>query len=524
MRSFLDYLRTPSCIVSFVIVISGAFIVTELDLLSESPRGLKNWEGGEIISLFMVLSLSLLLLLLLRRNRALELAHRQTAEAEADAQRIALHDPLTELPNWRFFHEHVETRLARTRRGDSRAALAVLLLNLDRFKLVNDLRGHQVGDRLLCEVANRLRRACPKNAMVARLGGDEFVVTLWSQHAEAHGCLTAQLILEALREPFEFGDWEVAISCSIGIADWSTGVSSSGLLRHADQAMYRAKQAGRNGYAHYDDVTGKATQDRAALEVDLRQAVDQGAITPYFQPIHDVRTRELRGFEVLARWNDPSRGFVSPEVFVGLAEEIGLIDRLSSQLLDNACALLASWPTELPISFNLSPRQFGDASLPRRILKILKRHGLSGSRLEIEITESAVMADMDMARQIIGELAAGGVLISLDDFGAGTSSLALLMQLPIDSLKIDRSFIAEVDRQPTKGKIVSGVLSLAQSLGLKVTAEGIERPEELAFLQERQCALAQGFLLGRPQPAASIKELLSKAAPPALLVPPQKSS
>lgn len=444
---------------------------------------------------------------------------RHLVRAEANAQRIALHDPLTGLPNRRSYHRLVEEVLTRTQPGDKDRALTAMLLDLDRFKPVNDLRGHQAGDMLLCEVARRLREVCPKDAHVARLGGDEFVIILRGRTARARSGELARRVLGEIARSFDFGEWSASISCSIGIADWSEGGSSSDLLRQADQAMYRAKQAGRAVLAHYDDTLGEALREQAALEQDLRLALEKGQITPYFQPIYDIARRRLRCFEVLARWNDPVRGFVSPEVFIGLADEIGLIDRLSEQVLEQACAALASWPTELPISFNLSPRQLSDADLPRRILRTLERHGLPGSRLEIEITERAVLTDMEVARKIILELAAAGVRIALDDFGTGTSSLATLTQLPIDSLKIDRSFIAEVDRQPNKGKLVAGILSLAQSLGIDVTAEGIERAEELAFLRDRQCDLAQGLLLGRPQSPDEILDLLNQSAAPADVIP-----
>lgn len=507
MRSVLDCLRGPIGAVALLAVTGVIFLAVEFEWLTGTPRSLKEWEFDETFSLLVIMSLSMAVLVLLNAKRDLELAQQKTVASEARAQQIALHDPLTGLPNRRCFHQHVENMLAQTKPGDKERAMTVLLFDLDRFKPVNDLRGHEAGDLLLCELANRLRRICPEGALMVRLGGDEFVVALEGAEAANQGVTLARRILTMVAEPFHFGDWSATISCSIGIANLVEGMSSSDLLRRADQAMYSAKQAGRATYSHYDEALGQALSERAALELDLRRAVDQDEIVPFFQPIYDISGRELRGFEVLARWPDPVRGFVPPDIFIDLAEEIGLVDRLSDQVLDQACAALAGRPTQLPISFNLSPRQLGDLGLPRRILSIIARHGIPGSRFEVEITECAVLGDIAIARRVIGELRAEGVRISLDHFGTGTSSPALLMQLSIHKVKIDRSFIAEVDRSCDKAKIVSALLALAQALELDVTAEGIERTEELTFLQERYCTQAQGYLLGRPQ-AASMASIL----------------
>ncbi|WP_176559421.1 putative bifunctional diguanylate cyclase/phosphodiesterase [Rubellimicrobium roseum] len=475
-----------------------------LEGLYQFSRLHEDWEIDEFFAISIVAGVTLPLFQW-RWNRRLAMAQRQTREAQDEAQRVALQDPLTGLPNRRAVHEYAMRAAEREGPG----GVTLLLLDLDRFKPVNDLRGHDAGDLLLRAVAQRLRQTCPEDAMVARLGGDEFVVVLARADASGMGETLAQHILQALTEPFDFDGWSAGISCSIGVADWMPGLGSADLLRMADQAMYRAKQSGRDGWSRFDGPLGDRQRERAALEQDLRVALAIGAITPWFQPIWAIGGRSLRGVEVLARWIDPRRGFVPPDVFIPLAEELGQIERLSELVLDRACAAAAAWPLPLPFSFNLSPRQFADPNLPRRILEILGRHGLPGSRLEIEITERAVLADIDVARRIVRDLAEAGVRVSLDDFGTGTSSLAILTQLPIDHIKIDRSFIAGVDRLPERGKIVTGVLALAESLGLSVTAEGIERDEELRFLQQRHCARGQGFLLGRPQPAEGIAQLLA---------------
>lgn len=515
MRHLLGFLRQPLTLASLCFAVVALLIVArpqwfDLDFhMAGESRHLKV-EDAVVVGVLLLLGVALLW------NRSLAAAHQLTTRAEAEARRIAYHDPLTGLPNRRAFHRHVAEVTARAGEGAEPGgrALAVLLLDLDRFKPVNDLRGHAAGDLLLAQVAARLRAACPPRALVARLGGDEFVIAIDGPDADAdRGAALARRVNAALSMPFDFGDWSATVSCSVGIAVCAGGTTSADLLRRADQAMYRAKQAGRGRHLHYDDALGEALREQAALEQDLRRALDGGTILPHFQPIFDITSHALRGFEVLARWPDPVRGFVPPVVFVDLAEELGLIDRLSELVLDQACAALVQWPTELPISFNLSPRQFSDPSLPGRVLAVLARHGLPGSRLEIEITERAVLGDLAVARAIVEEFAAAGVRVSLDDFGIGTSSLATLTTLPIDRIKIDRSFIAQVDRLPDRAKLVSGVLALAESLGIEVTAEGIERREELAFLQARNCALGQGYLLGRPQPAEAIAGLLAVAAP-----------
>lgn len=509
-------LRTPSNAVGLLaLIVVGAALVrlNVFEWLYDVSRAHEEWELDEVFSFLILLSL-LIPAGLYRANRVLARANRRAFEAEAQARRLAFEDPLTGLPNRRRFQRQLEAAEARARAGEE-LRLAVLLLDLDRFKPVNDLRGHAAGDLLLHEVGRRLIREAPDGALVARLGGDEFVVAVEGPEAGDGGVGVARRLGRALAEPFAMDGWSASLTCSIGLAAWAPGMPVPDLLHRADQAMYRAKQTGRSGHAHYDEALGSALRDRAGLEQDLRRAVAGGtAIVPHFQPIYGIAGGQLSALEVLARWEDPVRGLVPPDSFIPLAEDLGLIDALSESVLDQACAALAGWPTERPIAFNLSPRQFGDPRLPERLLAILARHGLPGRRLQIEVTERALLTEPEGARRIAERLAEAGVRIALDDFGTGMSSLAVLTELPIDGLKIDRHFIAGVDRQPDKGKVVEGVLALARSLGLSVTAEGIERDEELAFLSERNCGLGQGYLLGRPQPAEAIRDMLETTEGP----------
>ncbi|MBL4811353.1 MAG: EAL domain-containing protein [Rhodobacteraceae bacterium] len=452
-------------------------------------------------------------LFLYRWNRLLVAAHKETEIAEAEASHIALHDPLTGLHNRRSYQLQTQKITASGWANPDKFSLSLLLIDLDRFKPVNDLRGHAAGDALLCEFAERLRNICSKSCDIYRLGGDEFAILVrGSGHDEDSGPNLARRLLTEMRRAFIVDDWSVVISCSIGIAQWEDGMTGQVLLRHADQAMYLAKDNGRGSMAHYDNALGARLRDTAQLEADLREAVSQNHIRPYFQPVYDIADNTINGFEVLARWEHAERGFVPPDIFIGLAEDMGLIDEMSDRILDEACRALMSWPTNANLSFNISPCQFSNENLADRIGDILTRNGMSGDRLEIEITERAVIADMERARTIINQLAIKGVRISLDDFGTGTSSLATLTQLPISKIKIDRSFVTDVDTSKMNAKIVSGVLALAESLSLEVTAEGIEHETELEFLRARNCTLGQGYLLCRPCPADDIPKVLAEAA------------
>lgn len=476
-------------------------------------RSHEDWEIDEMLTGLAAASV-LLPVFLWRWNRQLAGANRAIAVARDLADHVALHDPLTGLHNRRYLQLLTENEAKHGRTDPQNHAMSVLLIDLDRFKPINDLRGHDAGDDLLCQVAKRLTDVCDKPYQVIRLGGDEFaVLTPPATNTETINRL-ARRLQTAISTPFSIDNWTASISCSIGIATWAEGMSASDLLRNADQAMYRAKALGRGTYVHFDDGLGAEVREQASLEADFRLAVEQGQITPYFQPIYGIETGELSGFEVLSRWHHPTRGFIAPDRFIPLAEDLGLIGKLSDMVLAEACSALAGWDTDLGLSFNLSPSQFGDMSLAGRIFDILQSHGLDGSRLEIEITERAVVADFDKALVIITELCALGIRISMDDFGTGTSSLSTLARLPFSKIKIDRSFIADIQDMPMNAKIVSGVLALAASLALDVTAEGIETAQELEFLKSHNCTLGQGYLFSRPVPAAEIAILLSDLKTP----------
>ena len=499
-----------------VLLFSGAIYFEAFEEFYHFSRAHEDLEIDEILT-GMAAAASMLPVFLFRWNWRLVLANRAIALAKDRADHVALHDPLTGLHNRRYLQLLTENGAKQGGAAPQNTAMSVLLIDLDRFKPINDLRGHDAGDELLRQVAKRLIEVCSDQYQVIRLGGDEFAVLTTAAANEQSNSRLARRLQTAISTPFYVENWTASISCSIGIATWADGMSASDLLRNADQAMYRAKALGRGTYVHFDDELGAEVRDQAGLEADFRLAVEQGHIIPYFQPIHDIETGALCGFEVLSRWHHPTRGFVPPDRFIPLAEDLGLIGKLSDKVLSEACRNLAGWTTDLGLSFNLSPSQFGDLSLPARIHDILQSHGLDGSRLEIEITERAVVADFDKALVIITELCALGIRISMDDFGTGTSSLATLARLPFSKIKIDRSFIADIQNMPLNAKIVSGVLALAASLSLDVTAEGIETAAELDFLKSHNCTLGQGYLFSRPVPAAEISQILTAAKSPDIL-------
>ncbi len=416
--------------------------------------------------------------------------------AEAEVARLARHDVLTGLPNRALFHETLERSLADiVQRG---GACAVLYLDLDGFKSVNDSLGHQAGDELLRRVAAGLRGIAGDGA-VARLGGDEFAVLSAGGAAEA-GALAERLIA-LFDSPFSVGGHRVGVGLSVGIAlAPEHGTDAEPLYRRADLALYRAKAEGRGTYRIFTPAMDEEAEERRVLERDLRQALDDNTLGLHYQPQVDGHTGALVGFEALLRWTHPVRGSVSPNLFVPLAEETGLIVALGDWVLREACREAAQWAQPLKVAVNLSPRQFQKPDLPETVLAILAETGLSPDRLELEVTESIIINDMARAVGILRRLKSYGIRISMDDFGTGYASLATLQAFPFDKLKIDRSFVAQLGTGPQAAVIVRAVLSLGRSLGMGVVAEGVETHAQMKFLTEEACGEMQGYLFGRPRP------------------------
>lgn len=439
-------------------------------------------------------------------RKSLKLRHeiRARAKAELEAHSLARHDVMTGLPNRRLLAEAIDKAAQ-----NPSEAWAVLVIDLDRFKLVNDAFGHEAGDSVLCEVARRIQVQCPRGATAARLGGDEFAVLL---PYESHDDLInlAERIVKDFRRPIEYKHAIFNIGACIGIAQYpQDGSDAEALLRCADIAMYRGKREGGNAYHFFETEMDEELKARASLETGLLAAIMKGEIRPHYQPLVSMPGNVILGFEVLARWYHPEKGVLPPDTFIPLAEATGLVTELSYALLRQACRDARSWPKNLKLALNISPCQFADPGLPERLLSILAAANFPAHRLEIEITESALTNDMDRARSILQALQKAGVSIALDDFGTGYSSLGHLRELNFDRIKIDRSFVQSLQDSPENKKIVDAVLGLGKSLGIMTTAEGIEDDATSEWLAERGCTNGQGFLFGKPMPASDVTDHLS---------------
>jgi diguanylate cyclase len=417
---------------------------------------------------------------------------------ESRIAHMARHDALTDLPNRTLFHECLTQRLDDVRRLGG--GCAVLCLDLDRFKAVNDTLGHLAGDALLRETARRLNQVVQGGNTIARLGGDEFAVIVSEvKGAEAVSNLAASLVA-AIRAPMNIGTQSVEVGVSVGIAlAPEHGADGETVFRRADLALYQAKADGRGTFRVFESGLDDRAAERLSLESDLRHAISSETLSMHYQPQVRSDTGEVVGFEVLARWIHPTRGPIAPAIFISLAEETGLIVPLGDLVLRAACREAASWARPLKIAVNLSPRQFSETDLPGRILAILAETGLSPNRLELEVTETVIINDLSRALVILRRLKAMGIRISMDDFGTGYSSLATLQAFPFDKIKIDRSFVSSMDANPQSTAIVRAVLSLGHSLGMGVVAEGVETEAQLRFLSEAGCDEIQGYFIGRPQ-------------------------
>ncbi len=425
-------------------------------------------------------------------------------QAEAKIMHMARHDALTNLPNRVLFKDKMEQALAR---GDE---LAVMFLDLDRFKGVNDSLGHPVGDALLCAVTERLQRVVPGADTVARLGGDEFAIVQSNISPNDTRDLAARII-DTMVEPFEVHGHQVVIGTSIGIAMApADGNEPDQLLRNADMALYRAKGDGRGNYHFFQPEMDAQMQERRTLELDLRKALLAEEFELYYQPLVDAGSGEVTGFEALIRWNHPERGLVSPDAFIPVAEEIGLIVPLGDWVLKQACRDAMTWPGKLTVAVNLSAVQFRNPALALSVVSALGQSGLAASRLELEITESVLLQDDRTVLDMLHQFRDLGVHICMDDFGTGYSSLSYLRSFPFDKIKIDRSFTRELGTKSDAVSIVRAVIELGSSLGMITTAEGVETEEQLEIVRAEGCMQVQGYLFSRPIPAPQIPALLEK--------------
>jgi diguanylate cyclase (GGDEF)-like protein len=424
----------------------------------------------------------------------------------------ALHDQLTLLANRTGFSARLEQALTEARRTGGE--VAVLCLDLDRFKQVNDTLGHEAGDQLLRLAARRMTNALRKTDLLARMGGDEFAIVLADGLGAAEAAQhIAQRLLEDVRMPYVLGDKQARIGVSIGIATSpADGTSVEALLRNADTALYQAKTTGRNAWRAYASEEGVLERNRIALEQDLREAVELQALTLVYQPICDAATGLPVAFEALLRWNHARRGTVSPAEFIPLAEKTGLIVPLGRWVIETACAEAATWAIPARIAINLSPVQFRERDLLGYISDVLRRTGLAPGRLEVEVTEGLLLDDNSVVVADMQALRAMGVRMVLDDFGSAHASLSYLRGFPFDQVKIDRSFMRALSSDRRALALVEAMLTMARVLGLSVVGEGVETQEQLTLLRHLRCDLVQGFLLGHPASADAARQWLWQLA------------
>jgi diguanylate cyclase (GGDEF)-like protein/PAS domain S-box-containing protein len=425
-------------------------------------------------------------------------------DSEHELAHLAHHDPLTDLPNRLLFTDRAEQALASAQ--VHKRGCALLLMDLDHFKIINDSLGHNVGDQLLKAVGERLKGLFGPGVTLARLGGDEFAVLAESCPQVVQAAALAQRMLDAMKEPFVFDGNQLFISASIGISLFpSDALSAEQLLRNADSALFKAKSAGREGYALYTEELTAHAQHRVEIASELRRALDQQELRVYYQPVHDLQDRRLVGVEALVRWQHPERGLVPPGEFIPIAERTGLIADIDAWVMDQACRQMGQWLADgAPLSFiavNVSSRLFARRELYEQVAQVLHTTGLDPAYLELEVTESAVMEDPEVALEQLHRLRELGLRLAIDDFGTGYSSLLRLKRLPVQKLKIDQGFVAGLPWDEDDAAIVRVVIALAKSMGMQVHAEGIEQVEQARFLLEQECDLGQGYWFGRPVPA-----------------------
>ena len=457
-------------------------------------------QAGSSLTVALILNIAIILFGW-RRSRDLKDALDAHEKAERLAHRNANTDQATGLANRRELMRSLSELIDAGRGG------VLLLLDLDHFKRVNDLHGHQAGDRLLQHVADVLRQTAPPGSCCARIGGDEFALLLHDAD-EAAAVAVGESLLTRLRTPRRIGNVDLQISASVGLAAIGEAAEDETVLRHSDVALYAAKAAGRNALAWFNEELERELSERLSLEEDIRHGIENGEFVPYFQPLIDLRSGAMVGLEALARWKSPTRGTLEPESFLDAAEKTGLVGPLTMSVMEQALRHAKDWPARLKIAINISPIQFRDPALAEQILKIASLTGFPPQRLEVEITEGSMLEDREQVTAIIHSLKNVGVSVALDDFGTGYASLAQLHSFPVDRIKIDRSFITELVKSGRTAAIVNTIASLGQQLNVPLTAEGVESEQVRSALGELGCSEAQGWLFGRAVSAATVDSLV----------------
>ncbi len=479
---------------SAITIIPDSLIVTSNDMIPDSL-------------LTVVVAIIGMMLALGASTYAIDL---QSTRGTAERFRyLSLHDPLTGLPNRVALGEHIQEMISRQK--NDAPGIAVLSFDLDRFKDVNDVHGHAAGDAVLRGVAERMSKVLGEGEFIARMGGDEFVALSRNLAGDHAASAFASRLIEAIIKPVEWQGKNLLVGTSVGISRYPADAPKpEELLAQADLAMYRAKTVGSNAVRHYEPAMDDAARDRSALAMDMRQGIERNEFELYYQYQNNSLTRDVIGFEVLLRWHHPVRGMVPPAEFIPIADRNGFIHELGDWVLRTACQQAACWKNPLKIAVNVAPGQLANANLAARVHEILLETGLDPSRLELEITESGIIADHQNALRIIRQLKQLGVKIAMDDYGTGYSSLTTLQNFPFDKIKIDRAFIDGVTTNRQSAAIVRSTIILADSLGIPVLAEGVEREEHMDFLLKEGCPQVQGFLFGRPMPLSEISHVVNR--------------
>lgn len=503
---------TPFLDAGWIIVFFGTILLIAIhmeafDYVMKLSHAHENWELDEIMTTMMLLPIGLVIYAKRRLDETRQELKRRRA-AELEASQMALHDPLTGLANRR----KAQIEISRALEQAAEEPVTIVSIDLNRFKPVNDLHGHAVGDELLLAVGARLTNAAGPDASVFRFGGDEFCILMRGSFTEEQLLARVEAIAVAFDRRFDLSDVSVSVGASIGATTTTDPqMNIDVLMAQADAAMYRFKQSGRNGFSFFEAGMEVAALRRAKVEDELRLALTEDRIKAHFQPLVRLEDKAIIGYEALARWCTGDGTCREPDEFISIAEEAGLISDIFYAVLRKASQAARNWPGDMRFSVNLSPVQFSDPWLVERILQILVDEGIQPGRLEIEVTENALVGDFKKARDVLWSLRNQGVHISLDDFGTGYSSLRHLSELPFETLKIDRSFIANLSIDPAAQTIVRTVTSMAHSLGLSVTAEGIDSVDNAMTVTDFGCDTGQGFLFGKPE-ASGLPELADAQA------------
>ncbi len=504
LRSFVTRHRIALSDLSIIIavVLVACFVAFEVDVFAnEGTIGVheETIELDEALSIGGLLTVGLLIFAI-RRYREQKAETKRRVVAEQHVRQLAFQDPLTGLANRRQFQEALQAAIGAPPRAG--AAHVVFLLDLNGFKQVNDIYGHAVGDELLVIVGQRLTRAVREDDLVARLGGDEFVILSKHLMGPEDATSTALRVLRSLSEPIQAGPVQHRVGSGVGIALLpDDGTDAEELLRKADVALYRAKSERRSALRFFEAEMDRLVRERDQLEQDLRRAIDADRIRPFFQPTVDLNTGRVRSFEAIPRWIDPEQGEIPLERFIPVAEENGLIHDLFARVLRHACEAAVQWPEEVTLAIDVYPGQMKDRSLREAVLEVLEETGMPPFRLELEITESALVRNLDSAQELVGALRDAGVRIVLDNFGTGYSSLYHLRNFRLDKIKIDRSFVEDLESVES-ARIVSALVGLAHGLGLTIVADGVRESGQRESLLATGCEQGQGFLFSQAVPAA----------------------